>query len=94
MKRSFSILFLSLFLLVQAMAVVHIADYGADEHEHNGQLCEFYLHAENAKASDIPAATSITLSPSNSFFTAFPAPFFTLQKHDGDALARAPPFFS
>ena len=55
-------LFLLLFVMVQGLVAMHAIDYGVDEHEHNGQLCEFYLHGEKNHFADIGGAIALELA--------------------------------
>ncbi len=94
MKKSFGILLAVLFLLVQTVSVMHMAEHGFAEHKHSGHTCEIYLYCDHGKLAgastiDIPADTTFTnLAP-----LPFAAPALAEEHHDSSA-PRAPPLFS
>lgn len=94
MTKKFSLFFVFCFLAVQVLSVLHIADYGVSEHEHHGQLCDIYLHGEQAKASAPAAEATLTL-PVLAFYAIaqHEAPLLWSQGYS-DSSPRAPPFYS
>lgn len=94
MNRYVSIFLIWLLLCLQGATAVHAADYGAGEHEHHGELCEFYLYAQQVKASDIPSPITLSLP---AVFADNVAPFsisYLPQARYLHAASRAPPHFS
>lgn len=94
MRQKLSYLFFFLFLTAQFYSLVHRAEHGFARHEHNGHVCEFYLHGENASHADTPA-TPVLASPVTIAFETVTEPqpvsssiFYLV------ASPRAPPHFS
>ena len=59
MNKKLGLLLIISFLAAQAISLAHAAEHGVDPHEHHGQLCEIYLHAEQAKTLDTPATAAL-----------------------------------
>ncbi len=94
MNRKLGLFLVFSFLAMQLLSSLHIAEFGFEKHEHNGHLCQIYLHGEHAKYSK-PSATFALQAPDYiSFIIAHPGqPFVRSQRH-GIASPRAPPAFS
>ncbi len=95
MTRKLSFILIFSLLAVQLLSPVHMARHGFDKHEHNGKLCDIYLHSKHQQHSDdaTPAALaeSITyIAISYSFISQTPV-VSTIRE---TALARAPPVLS
>ncbi len=52
MKRNLNIFLITLFFAAQVLSLLHMAEHGFEEHEHDGQTCEVYLHSEQTKNAD------------------------------------------
>ncbi len=37
------------FLSMQVLTFLHMTEYGIDEHEHNSNICQIYMHHEHTK---------------------------------------------
>ena len=94
MNRHLSILLVGLLLVTQAISAAHAADYGVGEHDHHGQICEFYLNAEQTNSSDVPTANVLSSSNIASFAIIWTDSPFVRQKHYSASFPRAPPHFS
>lgn len=49
MKKNLSLTLAMLFVCVQLLALLHMAGYGFEGHEHNGETCGIYLSGEQSK---------------------------------------------
>ena len=58
MKKLLVILILS-FLSLQTFSFFHQAEFGFEEHEHDGDVCEIYLYCEQSKDNVSNAAISL-----------------------------------
>ncbi|PIR37166.1 MAG: hypothetical protein COV35_10795 [Alphaproteobacteria bacterium CG11_big_fil_rev_8_21_14_0_20_39_49] len=71
-----------------------MANYGLEKHEHDGQVCDIYLHCENTKHSTPSVAVVPNPFEYSTFSVALPElPLVRLQSYSF-ASPRAPPFFS
>jgi len=88
-------LFLAIgFLSVQVLSVLHIASYGFSEHQHNGLVCDIYLHCEHAKYSTPGASIPLIVPEYSNFTTVLPEPIFVRSWAYITPSPRAPPLFS
>jgi len=83
-----------MFLLLQGLVALHAADYGVGEHEHEGQICELYVHAEKNYAVDNGDISALSFAS-----IAYDAPLgmaFSniISSEYPSRNARAPPAFS
>ncbi|MDA0782272.1 MAG: hypothetical protein PQ612_07925 [Rickettsiales bacterium] len=78
---------------VQILSFLHMANYGLEKHEHDGRVCDIYLHCENTKHSTPSVAVVPNLTEYSTFSLALPE--LTLVGLQSYSLAspRAPPFF-
>lgn len=93
MQRKFGLLFLVMFLAMQLLATLHMAEHGFVEHKHYGHSCGISLYCEQAKIAS--AAHTAIIPPSNFFWVkALPAIVIIqpLQEYAA-AIPRAPPAF-
>lgn len=94
MNRKLGLFLIISFLGMQVLTNLHMAEYGFEKHEHNGHVCQIYLHCEHTKYSTPGAA--ITLQTPEYFTFAITLPEFILVRSEsyGVASPRAPPLFS
>lgn len=92
MKRRISLFIATVFLAVQVLAFLHMAEFGLKDHKHQGKLCEISQYCELAKIAGvilpvIPAATHYVM-----------ASYIGVYSHNHNSLsylplqARAPPY--
>lgn len=94
MNRKLSLFLIISFLTVQALSALHMADYGLGEHEHNGHVCDVYLHSEHTKYSTPGTAIALQSPEYFTFTIALPELLFVRSQSYGVASPRAPPLFS
>jgi hypothetical protein len=94
MNRKLSLFLIVSFLSVQMFSTLHMAGHGFEKHEHNGQVCNVYLHCEHSKLGAPPAAAVLPMPEHFTFTVLLPKlPLIGLVSYD-TSLARAPPLFS
>lgn len=94
MNRKLSLFLVIGFLAVQVLSTLHMAEYGFDEHEHNGHVCQIYLYCEHIKYSTPSAAIALQAPEYFIFTIALPEILFIRLQNYGVASPRAPPLFS
>lgn len=57
MTKARQLLFVMAFLLVQMGSLMHMAEHGFAEHQHDGQLCDIALFSKIGGAVDTPAVS-------------------------------------
>lgn len=62
MARKLSFLLVAIFLCVQVLSLLHVAEYGFEKHGHNGRFCDIDFFYENQKIFDTPGTTGIPAS--------------------------------
>ena len=92
-RKLSSFLIISIFLSVQAFALLHASQYGFEKHEHNGNDCDICLSVDHNKLLSTSPAKLVT--PNSLTFKITLAKetlsfFAKIQLFE----ARAPPFFS
>ena len=93
-RKATAFLILTLFLWAQASLVMHGAEHGSHDHEHDGKQCEFLLSAKSSNA-DIPPAQSEIIQPVGLASYDVPACYdIPVCKVLGDHPTRAPPSLS
>ncbi|MDG1287444.1 MAG: hypothetical protein P8P30_07745 [Rickettsiales bacterium] len=94
MNKKLSLFLILSFLAVQVFSTLHMVDYGLEKHEHNGQICDIYLHFEQSKSSTPAAQVSLALASYTSFVVILPeVSVIQLQRYPA-ASPRAPPILS
>ena len=92
MKKSFSLFLAVMFLAVQMLSIVHMAEHGFLEHKHDGHKCDIELYCQLAK---IPVSPPPVMDLVISFFLIAMVPVaisvYRSQRYNS-ATARAPPF--
>ena len=83
-----------LFVFAQGLGVLHAAEYGVGEHEHHGQLCEIYLHAEKNHFADVGGNISLSFSSTYDEPSQILGLSFTPSNKHSLSEARAPPVIS
>lgn len=94
MNKKFGLFLAISFLTVQVLATLHMAEYSFGEHEHNGHVCDIYLHGEHTKYSTPSAAIALQAPEYFAFIITLPDLTFVSSKAYGVASPRAPPLFS
>ena len=93
MRRTLGLLFITLFLSVQMLSLLHMAEYHFEKHTHNGKVCSIYLYCQQSKSS---ATVTPVILPPPSFVEArlpgFIAASF-IKEIFNSASPRAPPVF-
>jgi hypothetical protein len=92
-NKTFAALLIALFLGLQSFSLLHMADFGFAEHDHDGQICDIYLLSEQNKFSDTPTdapSFSATYKPET---PSFGTKSTWVKEARKSALARAPPAF-
>ena len=79
---------------MQMLSFLHMAEHGFEEHEHNNQICDIYLHCEHTKYSAPSAAIALQIPEYFTFTIALPELQFVRSQSYSIASARAPPLFS
>lgn len=82
------------FLGMQVLTNLHMAEYGFEKHEHNGHVCQIYLHCEHTKYSTPGAAITLQTPEYFTFAIILPEFIFVSSESYGVASPRAPPLFS
>jgi hypothetical protein len=59
MKRKFALFTVISFLSVQMLSLLHMAEYEFEKHEHDGKMCDIYLHGKQANSAVIPSIASL-----------------------------------
>lgn len=95
MKRHCNIALILLLLAMQAVSLLHAGQYGFDAHEHNGHVCDLYLHAEQGKCAASPSVVSVP-QPHYIQHVAYGIPVApaSAKTHYRIAAPRAPPVIS
>lgn len=94
MNKKIGLLVIAVFLSVQMLSLLHMAEHRFEKHTHKAQICDIYLNAEQAKSADVPIITAL---PEMAFVKAVAQRFIsiTLQKERFiSSIPRAPPIFS
>lgn len=94
MNRKFSLFLIVSFLNVQMFSTLHMAECGLEKHEHNGQVCDIYLHWEHTKYSTQGSAVTLQTPEYPTFAIALTELVFVRSDSYGVASPRAPPLFS
>jgi len=94
MNRKLGIFLIISFLGMQMFSTLHMAEHGFDEHEHNGHVCQIYLHCEHSKYSTSGAAITLQTPEYFIFTITLPELLFVRSQSYGVASPRAPPLFS
>ncbi len=94
MNRKSGLILSIIFLCVQVLALLHMAAYGFEEHEHKGHVCCIYLCVEQSKFS---AATGDAISEHrldfiHCFISFGTQPYIPFQNYTPSD-PRAPPVF-
>ncbi len=91
MNKKSSFFLIVSFIAVQALAFLHMAHYGVNEHTHDGHICEIYLHGEQVKYSAPAAIIDFHGHAYDIFTLALPRPLFNHFENYRIASPRAPP---
>ena len=94
MKRNLALFFIVSFLGMQLYSSAHMADYGLENHEHNGNVCEFYQNSEHIKYGMPNADVEYKSIQYISITSVILSYTFTTPQIYGVASPRAPPTFS
>lgn len=94
MNRKISLLFIASFFCVQLLSAMHVAEFGFDEHEHDGHVCDLYHYAKHIKYADTASDISVEMPVGLSFPLIFYVDTYQGSHPVGLPLARAPPLFS
>lgn len=94
MNKKLSLFLILSILAVQVLSTLHIADYGLEEHKHNGQICDVYLHSEQAKSAPPDTAITIALLEQSYAIVVLPKDKLIKTERYATASPRAPPVFS
>ena len=93
MKRTTGLFMTALFLIVQMLSLLHMAEHCFAVHEHDGHVCSIYLHCERAKCVDITPQADLQVQ----IFVEIRPQIPTADLPVGDIFdrpsARAPPAF-
>lgn len=91
MQKRIGLLIALLFLSVQVLSTLHMAEHGFAEHKHNGHVCDIYLHCEHSKIAGAPAIDfSVDVAFVHLTLRPFTAVMLSQERHhSGDP--RAPP---
>ena len=90
MKKCIKLL-LATYLVAQFLSIQHLSAFGFQQHKHNGQLCEFFLHFEKSKHSDLPTLPALpVIAVGESKLQSFTSVLLSKQ-HNKGAFTRAPP---
>lgn len=81
----------AVFLIVQFFSILHLAQYGFEQHKHNGHLCEIFVHNEKTQHADTPTPILFTFVPViEARLQNFTTVILSKRIYKG-ALSRAPP---
>jgi hypothetical protein len=94
MNRKLGLFIVFSFFAMQVLSTLHMAEYGVEKHEHNGHICQIYLHCEHTKYSTPGAAIALYSPEYVSFTIVLPELLFVRSESYGVASPRAPPLFS
>ena len=94
MNRKLGLFLIVSFLGMQMLSCLHMVEHGFEKHEHNGHICQIYLHCEHAKYSTPGAAITLQTPEYFTFAITFPEFIFVSSESYGLAFPRAPPLFS
>lgn len=94
MKRKLSLFLIVSFLGMQVLSFLHMAEYGFDEHEHNGRVCDVYLQCEHTKYGTPSVAIAVQTPEYFTFTLTSTDILFVRVQSYGKASPRAPPLFS
>lgn len=94
MQKRTGLFIVLLFLSVQVLFTLHMAEHGFAEHKHNGHVCDIYLHCEHAKYSTPGGAVSLQAPPHIAFTIVLPELSFVRSEAHNASSPRAPPSFS
>jgi hypothetical protein len=94
MNRKLGLLLVFSFFAMQVFTTLHMAESGFGKHEHNGQVCDIYLHSQHVKYSSPSAAIVLQASESVTFTIAISELSIVSLPSYGVASPRAPPLFS
>lgn len=91
MHKKLGLVLVVVFLSVQMLSLLHMAEHNFEKHEHNGKICSIFLYGEQTKSAD--TATPLVLS--EQIFTeakiqSFVSIFLSKALYKG-ATPRAPP---
>lgn len=91
MRRTLFLLLAIAFLGVQMLSLAHAAEYGSQEHEHEGVDCEICLGTKYTDCASPAAATGTHLLRNTQHIQHPPADvIFFCNRHDS-GITRAPP---
>ena len=93
MKKRSGLLLSAVFLSVQILSILHLAQYGFEQHQHNGHLCEIFIHNEKTQHADVPLPLLLTFLPVlEARLPHFASVILSKRIYKG-ALSRAPPAY-
>ena len=94
MNKTLSLLLIISFLGVQMLSHLHMAEHGFEKHEHDGHICDIYLHAEHTQYHTPGAATVLHVPEYAATAVTITGPHVVHSERYGVASPRAPPHFS
>lgn len=92
--KRFGLFAIACFLGVQILSFLHIAEYGADKHEHKGHVCAVYLHYEHTAYSTPVKGPAVQAPVYMAAAFAVSVPSQIDVKTPDTSLPRAPPQLS
>ena len=95
MKRKLNLFLVASFFSMQILTSLHTAEFGFEEHEHDGHTCLIYLHFCEHKEYGTPNAAIVLQTPEyvTDNITLPEFSFIRLESYV-EAAPRAPPLFS
>lgn len=95
MYKKLSLILIFSLLSVQFLSPLHMAEHGFDKHEHNGQLCDIYLHGKYQQHADDTAPATVAESITYAIISyATAEQLLAVSAFKKATLARAPPTLS
>ncbi len=91
LNRYFSIYIALLFLAIQVTASLHMAEHGFEEHSHNGELCDIYVHCQHTPMADTASGEAVAAEVVSSSEPLVLASVAVESFSHGTANPRAPP---
>lgn len=93
MQKKTGLFLIVAFLAVQMLSLLHMAEHGFEQHEHDDVMCDVYMYHQQAGAADIPHAVIL---PERVIIEARVQSYVSVLQQKSlfrTAVPRAPPLF-